>query len=141
MFVFYYGIMAQITPPVCVASYTAAGIAGADAMKTGLRGMLFALVGFLCPFVFVYNPAILLQGTVIEIIVGAAQLLVGTWFLALAVAGFYRRELPWWIRVAFLAVAVCFIDPNLLTTLIGLAAGILLVGYIIISSKSKKAAA
>ena len=54
MFVFYYGIMAQITPPVCVVSYTAAGIAGADAMKTGLCGMLFALVGFLCPFVFVY---------------------------------------------------------------------------------------
>jgi TRAP-type uncharacterized transport system fused permease subunit len=110
MFVFYYGIMAQITPPVCVASYTAAGIAGADAMKTGLRGMLFALVGFLCPFVFVYNPAILLQGPVIDIIIGAAQLLAGTFFLGLAVSGFFRRELPWWVRLIFVVVAFGFID-------------------------------
>ena len=124
MFVFYYGIMAQITPPVCVASYTAAGIAGADAMKTGLRGMLFALVGFLVPFVFVYNPAILLQGSVIQIIIAAAQLLVGTYFLALAVSGFFRNELPMWLRLVFFVVALGFIDPNWVTTVIALAVGI-----------------
>ena len=135
MFVFYYGIMAQITPPVCVASYTAAGIAGADAMKTGIRGMLFALVGFLVPFVFVYNPAILLQGTVVEIIIAAAQLLVGTYFLALSVAGFYKRELQWWLRLAFFAVALGFIDPNMVTSLIALAVGVVLVVWITMSSK------
>ena len=140
MFVFYYGIMAQITPPVCVASYTAAGIAGADAMKTGLRGMLFALVGFLVPFVFVYNPAILLQGTVIEIIIGAAQLLVGTYFLALAVSGYFKRELPLWMRMVFFVVALCFIDPNWVTTLIGLAAGIALLAWNIVAAKNGKAA-
>ena len=140
MFVFYYGIMAQITPPVCVASYTAAGIAGADAMKTGLRGMLFALVGFLCPFVFVYNPAILLQGTVMEIIIGAAQLLAGTYFLALAVSGYFKRELPIWMRLAFLVVALCFIDPNWVTTVIGLGVGVALMAWIIVSAKKAKAA-
>ena len=138
MFVFYYGIMAQITPPVCVASYTAAGIAGADAMKTGLRGMLFALVGFLCPFVFVYNPAILLQGTVIEIIIGAAQLLVGTYFLALAVSGYFKHELPMWMRLVFFVVALCFIDPNWVTTLIGLAVGVALLAWNIIAVKNSK---
>ena len=135
MFVFYYGIMAQITPPVCVASYTAAGIAGADAMKTGLRGMLFALVGFLCPFVFVYNPAILLQGTVIEIVIGAAQLLAGTFFLGLAVSGFFRRELPWWVRGIFFVVSLGFIDPGWVTTLGALGIGAVLIAWIIISSK------
>ena len=141
MFVFYYGIMAQITPPVCVASYTAAGIAGADAMKTGLRGMLFAMVGFLAPFVFVYNPAILLQGTVIEIIIGAAQLLVGTFFLGLAVSGFFRRELPWWVRAIFFVVALGFIDPNWVSTIAALAVGIALMAWLIISTKKAKTAA
>ena len=140
MFVFYYGIMAQITPPVCVASYTAAGIADADAMKTGLRGMLFALVGFLAPFVFVYNPAILLQGTVIEIIIGGAQMLIGTYFLALAVSGYLKTELPLWMRLAFFVVALCFIDPALMTTLIGLAGGAALVALNFGMAKKAKAA-
>ncbi len=140
MFVFYYGIMAQITPPVCVASYTAAGIAGADAMKTGLRGMLFALVGFLVPFVFVYNPAILLQGTVPEIAVGAAQLMVGTYFLAISVAGFYRRDLPWWIRLVFFVVALGFIHPNLITSIVSLAVGAAVIAWIILSGKKAQAA-
>ncbi len=140
MFVFYYGIMAQITPPVCVASYTAAGIAGADAMKTGIRGMLFALVGFLVPFVFVYNPAILLQGTVPEIALGAAQLLVGTYFLALSVAGFFKRELQWWLRLVFFVVALGFIHPNMVTSLIALTVGVLLVVWITLSSRKNQTA-
>ncbi len=140
MFVFYYGIMAQITPPVCVASYTAAGIAGADAMKTGLRGMLFALVGFLCPFVFVYNPAILLQGTVIEIILGAAQLLVGTYFLALAVAGFFKRDLPLWTRLVFFVVALGFISPDVVSTVAALVVGVVLIAWITMTAKKAKTA-
>ena len=140
MFVFYYGIMAQITPPVCVASYTAAGIAGADAMKTGLRGMLFALVGFLCPFVFVYNPAILLQGTVMEIMLGAAQLLIGTYFLALAVAGFFKRELSWWVRGVFFVVALGFISPDVISTVAALIVGGVLVVWITMTSKKIKTA-
>jgi len=132
--------MAQITPPVCVASYTAAGIAGAAAMKTGLRGMLFALVGFLCPFVFVYNPAILLQGTVIEIILGAAQLLIGTYFLALAVAGFFKRELPWWTRAVFFVVALGFISPDVISTVVALVVGVVLVAWITMTTKKVKTA-
>ena len=93
MFVFYYGIMAQITPPVCVASYTAAGIADGNAMRTGLKGFTFAIVGFLVPFVFVYNPAILLQGTIVEIILGTAQLAAGTYFLSVTVAGYFKEKL------------------------------------------------
>ena len=97
--------------------------------------MLFALVGFLCPFVFVYNPAILLQGTVIEIVIGAAQLLAGTFFLGLAVSGFFRRELPWWVRGIFFVVSLGFIDPGWVTTLGALGIGAVLIAWIIISSK------
>lgn len=124
MFVFYYGIMAQITPPVCVASYTAAGIADADAMKTGIRGMLFALVGFMVPFVFVYNPAVLLQGTVMEIVIGGAQLLVGTFFLALTVSGFFKTTLKPWERAVSFIVALGFITPELMTSLAALVVGV-----------------
>ena len=112
MFVFYYGIMAQITPPVCVASYTAAGIADANAMKTGIKGFTFAMVGFLVPFVFVYNPAILLEGTVVEIVIGAAQMLLGTFFLAVTVAGYFKRNFKPFERVALFIAALLLIAPE-----------------------------
>ncbi len=82
MFVFYFGIMAQITPPVCVASFTAAGIAGADSMKTGLTGFAYALVAFLVPFIFIYDPSILLIGTPLEIVKGTLILFLGTYLHA-----------------------------------------------------------
>lgn len=139
MFVFYYGIMAQITPPVCVASYTAAGIADADAMKTGLTGMSFALVGFMVPFVFVYNPAILLEGTAMEIVIGAAQLLIGTYFLALAVAGFGKTNLKAWERGASFLVALGLITPETITSIVAIVVGIALLAFN--SKEAKKTAA
>ena len=124
MFVFYYGIMAQITPPVCVASYTAAGIADADAMRTGLKGFMYAAVGFMVPFVFVYNPAILLIGTPVQIVLAAAQLFVGTFFLAITVAGFFKTNLPVWQRVLTFVAALGFISPDVITTVIAMIAGV-----------------
>ncbi|MBR1672901.1 MAG: TRAP transporter fused permease subunit [Fretibacterium sp.] len=124
MFVFYYGIMAQITPPVCVASYTAAGIAGADAMKTGLKGFTFAMVGFLVPFVFVYNPPLLLHGTWAEIAIAVIQLAVGTYFLAIMVAGFFRSELNTLERTLLFAAALCLIAPETISSIVGAVAGV-----------------
>ena len=115
---------AQITPPVCVASYTSAGIADADAMKTGIRGMLFALVGFLVPFVFVYNPAILLQGTLVELLLGGAQLLAATYFLAMTVAGFFKVNMNVVERVGTFAAAMLLMTPEMITSIIGIVVGI-----------------
>ena len=124
MFVFYYGIMAQITPPVCVASYTAAGIAGADAMRTGLKGFTFAMVGFLVPFVFVYNPPLLLHGTWQEILISVVQLAVGTYFLAIMVAGFFKSELNWFERTVLFAAALCLIAPETISSIVGAVVGV-----------------
>lgn len=135
MFVFYYGIMAQITPPVCVASYTAAGIAGADAMKTGLKGFTFAMVGFLVPFVFVYNPPLLLKGTWTEIIIATIQLALGTYFLAVMVAGFYKKTLNTAERVALFAAALCLIAPEMISSVIGAVLGIVI---LVINSRGAK---
>lgn len=139
MFVFYYGIMAQITPPVCVASYTAAGIADGNAMKTGWKGFTFAMVGFLVPFVFVFNPPILLQGTLVEIVIATAQLALGTYFLATDVAGFFKKELPVVERILLLVAAFCLIAPEMVSSIIGAVLGLVIL--FLNSRGAKKAAA
>lgn len=126
MFVFYFGIMAQITPPVCVASYTAAGIAGASAMKVGLTGFTYALVGFMVPFVFVFNPAILLEGSVVEIIISSLQLFSGTYILAVMVAGYFRTRLAIWERAVLFIAALLTIFPELISTVAGLGIAVLI---------------
>ena len=141
MFVFYYGIMAQITPPVCVASYTAAGIADANAMKTGLKGFTFAMVGFLVPFVFVYNPAILLQGTTVEIVMAVLQLGLGTFFLATMVSGFFKSDLNVVERVLLFAAALLLIMPETITSVAGAAIGIVVLFMSLAKSKKLAAAA
>jgi TRAP-type uncharacterized transport system fused permease subunit len=92
-------------------------------MKTGINGMLFALVGFMVPFVFVYNPAILLEGSIIEIAIGAIQLLIGTYFLALTVAGYYKTTMPIWLRALSFIVALGFISPDMTTSIAAVALG------------------
>ena len=137
MFVFYYGIMA----PVCVASYTAAGIADANAMKTGIKGFTFAMVGFLVPFVFVYNPAILLEGTVVEIVIGAAQMLLGTFFLAVTVAGYFKRNFKPFERVALFIAALLLIAPEVISSIIGVVLGVGVLMLDTIASKKNGAKA
>ena len=138
MFVFYYGIMAQITPPVCVASYTAAGIADADAMKTGLKGFSFATVGFLIPFVFVYNPSILMEGTLIEILIGTAQLALGTYFLAIMVAGFFKSNLNVRQRGLLLIASMCLIIPETISSVFGAVLGVVVLVFTVAKAKGGK---
>lgn len=138
MFVFYFGIMAQITPPVCLASYTAAGIAGADSMKTGVTGFVYALVAFLVPFIFIYQPAILLIGSVKEIIMASFVLLLGTVYLAAAMGGYLIIPLNKVKRGILLAGALLLIMPEPITDIIGLVMGTsILVLNLIISRKQK----
>ena len=124
MFVFYFGIMAQITPPVCVASFTAAGIAGADSMKTGLTGFAYALVAFLVPFIFIYDPSILLVGTPLEIVKGTLILFLGTYLLASGMAGFFLVPLNRIERGILLASAILIIIPETITDIIGIAVAV-----------------
>lgn len=77
-FVFYFGIMANVTPPVAVAAYTAAGIANADAMKTGLIAWRLSLAGFLMPFMFCINPALIGKGAPAEIVMAIVTALIGS---------------------------------------------------------------
>ena len=136
MFVFYFGIMAQITPPVCVASFTAAGIAGADSMKTGLTGFAYALVAFLVPFIFIYDPSILLVGTPLEIVKGTLILFLGTYLLASGMAGFFLVPLNRIERGILLASAFLIIIPETITDIIGIAVAVTF--FVICSAKKRK---
>lgn len=138
MFIFYFGVIAQITPPVCLASYTAAGIAGANAWKTGWKAFTFATVAFIAPFMFVYRPALLLEGSVLDILIAAAMLFLATLCIAAAVAAYMFKDLVVFERIAFLVVALLFILPFGITDIIGIISGILLISYCIIRGKVGK---
>jgi TRAP transporter 4TM/12TM fusion protein len=89
LFIFYFGVLADITPPDALAAYAAAGIARTDPFQTGMTATRLALAGILIPYVFVYSPTILLQGASLsEIVVTTATAVVGTVALAAAVAGY-----------------------------------------------------
>jgi len=130
MFIFYFGIIAQITPPVCLASFTAAGIAGADSWKTGWTAFIYATVAFLVPFVFVYKPALLLMGDFLQIVEVAAVTLIGTLFLVAAVSGFLLVPVRLLIvRILLFICAVLTIVPETFSTVIGVLGGLLILGY------------
>lgn len=135
MFIFYFGVVAQITPPVCLASFTAAGIANASAWKTGWKAFFFAITAFIAPFMFVYRPSILLIGTVAEIAVSCVMTACATFFLAAGVAGYMGKTLNIVERILFFAAAVMFILPGNMYDLIGIVMGVVLVLWCLIYSK------
>ena len=141
MFIFYFGVVAQITPPVCLASFTAAGIANASAWKTGWKAFFFAITAFIAPFMFVYRPSILLIGTVTEILISCAMTACATFFLAAGVAGYMGKNLSAAERVLFFAAALMFIMPGSMFDLIGIAMGVVLVAWCLIFSRRQNTAA
>ena len=141
MFIFYFGVVAQITPPVCLASFTAAGIANASAWKTGWKAFFYAITAFIAPFMFVYRPSILLIGTVSEIAMSCAMTACATFFLAAGVAGYMGKRLSVAERVLFFAAALMFIMPGNIFDLIGIAMGVVLVAWCLMFAKKQRAAA
>ena len=93
MFLFYFGVVAQITPPVCPASYTAAKLAGANAWKTGWKAYSYAAVAFIVPFMFIQHPALLTIGTPVEAATGFAVLMVAIFWLAGGITGYMFTDL------------------------------------------------
>ena len=138
-FVFYFGIMANVTPPVAVAAYTAAGIANADSMKTGLVAWRLSLAGFLMPFMFCINPALIGQGTTVEIILAIATALIGSYGLATAVQRYFKGNLNWLQTIIVLAGSIFMMVPGTMTDAIG----IVCIGFVysVQIGKEKKAKA
>lgn len=138
MFIFYFGVVAQITPPVCLASFTAAGIAGASAWKTGWKAFSYAIVAFIAPFMFVYRPALLLEGTAAEIAIAGIMLLLATWCLAGGIAGYMFKTLNMVERIILLVIAALFILPSGVSDIAGMAAGIVVLAFYYIKGKPER---
>jgi TRAP transporter 4TM/12TM fusion protein len=99
MFAFYFGILANVTPPVALAAYAAASIAGADLNRTGYVSMRLAISGFAIPFAFVYSPALLMEGSAMEIAYASLTSGLAIVALAIAVEGWLAQDLGWPLRV------------------------------------------
>jgi TRAP-type uncharacterized transport system fused permease subunit len=95
-----------------MAAYAAATIAGADMMKTGITASFFSLAGYILPFMFVLNPAFLMEGTMPQIVVAALAGAVGVMVLGVVVAGQLRTRLRAWERAALLVTALLLIFPT-----------------------------
>lgn len=115
LFVFYFAILAEITPPVSIASYCGAAIAGSDPLKTGFEAMRMAIVGFIIPYIFVFNPALMLNGSVLEVITLIIIVMYAVVTLASAFRGYLHRILNKVERalMGLLAAALIVVSCNL----------------------------
>jgi len=120
LFIFYFGCISNVTPPVSLAAYAASGIAGAPPMKTAWTAMVLASAGFLVPFMFVYGPPLLLMGSVGEIILVVGTAVGGVTALAASTMGYLRRKLAVWERALLGVGAIALIFPDLTSDAFGL---------------------
>lgn len=120
LFIFYYGTISVITPPVATAAYAGAAIAKANPDAVGWLACRLGLVAFIIPFMFVYGPALVLQGTPLEVISAMATAIVGCIFLAAAIEGYLLRRMWWYERLLSLVGALLLVQPGLATDLPGI---------------------
>ncbi|MEK5769250.1 TRAP transporter permease [Acinetobacter variabilis] len=151
MFVFYFGLFANITPPVALAAFAGAGIAGGDPMRTGFLALRLSLAGFIVPFLFVYNPAMLMIDTT-DIAVNAKEFglpawnvilsitvtsIVGILALGAAVEGYFKTTMSWFWRIFLGVGALMMIVPETMTDVIGTIMVIIAIGFNIIQARKE----
>lgn len=135
MFIFYFANMSMITPPVAIASYTAAGIANTGLWATGIEAVRLALVLFMIPFVFIYNPALLGIGAPIDIIWVFFTCAVGIIGLGIGIIGYWKSTISKPVRALFIIAALLLIIPEIITDIVGL--GMLFILLILQYKKGK----
>jgi TRAP transporter 4TM/12TM fusion protein len=121
LYIFYFGMLAMITPPVAYAAYAAASIVDADIMKTGVWACRIAISSILLPFAFVYGPSVALIGKPLDVVVSVVTALIGVVCLSGANIGYFnRREIGWLDRVLLAVAAVSLVWVSYLSSLFGL---------------------
>jgi len=119
-FVFYFAVLSAITPPVALASYAAAGISGANPMETSVTSFKIGIAAFIVPFMFFYNSALLMDGTILEILRAGATAVVGVFLLSSAVQGWFLGGVAaWFLRLGLLVAAIFLIEGGLVSDLVG----------------------
>ena len=139
MFVFYFGIAADLTPPVALAAYAGSGIAGSDPMKTGVTAFKLALAGFLIPYIYVYNPMLLFIDVVpLQMVQAIFTAMLGVFLLSMFTIGYYKATIPLYLRLVAFAGALGLLIPGTMTDAGGIAVLVLI--YVIQTAKAKSIA-
>ncbi|MBP1971206.1 TRAP transporter 4TM/12TM fusion protein [Virgibacillus natechei] len=135
MFVFYFGIVADITPPVCLAAYAGAGIARANPFKTGVNAVKLAIAAFIIPYIFIYNPIlVLVDVTPVNLIISVLTALLGMIAISSSMIGFFIRNSTNWERVILFGSGLMLITPALASSI----AGIILIVIVWFIQKQRK---
>lgn len=120
LFVFYFAMFANLTPPVALASFAAAGVSGGDPMKTGIASVKLALAGFIIPFMFVFNTELLLLNTNwTTALTSVVTAIIGVTMIGIAIEGFLLKKVPIILRIASFIGALLLISANSTQDLIG----------------------
>ncbi|HYE83461.1 MAG TPA: TRAP transporter permease [Clostridia bacterium] len=136
LFAYYLSQMSAITPPVALSSYAAAAIAGSGLWETGWVGFKMAAAGLIVPFMFIYSPTLLLDGSFVQIVWSVITSLIGTFALASGLVGFLGKcKLSMAYRVIVFFIALLLIDQGLLTDALGI---LTLLAVYLITNKSLK---
>ncbi len=122
-FVFYFGIVADITPPVALAAYAGSAIAKSNPMKTGLNATKLAIAAFIVPYIFAYSPQMLMENisSWVEVVMIVISAVLGLMSIAAALNGFFIRKIPVLLRLALTAGGLCMMIPGTFSDLIGFA--------------------
>ena len=120
-FGFYFGVLAQITPPVAVTAYAAAGLAQANLNKTGYAAVKLCASGFVVPFMFAYSPELLLIGSWQDIAIALPSALIGVYVVSVATSAYWLTHMRWYERLVALGGALLSIFPGIWSDIIGLA--------------------
>ena len=134
----WFSVISNITPPVCVAAFAGASIAGGDPMKTGLNAVPLGLFMYILPFFFVYEPAVFVYGQDLAVSVKVvASLLVSISCFAAGFQGWFFRKLRVWERAIFFIAAPLLVDPRFFSDIIGY---LIVIAMVIYTHKTTKQA-
>lgn len=137
LFVFYFGLFANLTPPVALASFAATGISGGEPLRTSVLSLRLALAGFIVPYMFVFDTKLLLMDvTFIEGCIVVLTATAGVFMLGVAVEGYLFTLVHWFVRLVTLIGALLMISPDLIQSAIGLA--ILIIVLVVQRMKFRK---
>jgi len=127
LFVFYFGIIADITPPVALAAFAASGVSGGDPIKTGVVAAKLAIAAFIIPYMFVFNPALLMMdASIFEIVWVTTTAIVGMIAIGAGIIGYWYTSLRWFERIITIVTGMSLIFPETITDIIGFAVFIVL---------------
>jgi len=134
MFVFYFGVLAFVTPPVCAAAYAAAGIAGSNPMQTGFMATRLGIAGFLVPFMFIYNHQLLFVGPIWSTLWAGISAVIGVTSLGCGIQGWILGKVNHLERLFLIAAALLLIKPGIITD----AAGFMILALILLRHTLKR---